>query len=73
MLSVTIFAFVGRKSTQMRHFEAIKQLNADILKVHLLVTAAQQPIEFFVTPARIGDVEGLHCFDFDLPPGSRVY
>ncbi len=37
------------------------------------MTAAQHPVEFFVTPASTGDVEGLQWFDFDLPPGSRVY
>ena len=26
-----------------------------------------------MTPGSTGDVEGLQYFDFDLPPGSRVY
>lgn len=43
------------------------------VKVHLLVTATGQPVEFFLTPASCGDVEALEWFDFDLPPGSVIY
>ena len=58
-------AFRGYQASKRRYFYG--------LKVHLLVTASQQPVEFFVTSAGTGDVEGLQWFDFDLPPGSRVY
>jgi hypothetical protein len=43
------------------------------VKVHLLVTAAGQPVEFFLTPGSFGDVQALELFDFDLPPDSTVY
>jgi hypothetical protein len=42
------------------------------LKVHLLVTPHSQPVEFFLTPGCMGDVEGLDLFDFDLPAGSQI-
>jgi hypothetical protein len=43
------------------------------VKVHLMVTAAGQPIEFFLTPGSFGDIQALQLFDFDLPPGSTLY
>ena len=57
--------FRGYQSSKRRYFYG--------LKIHLLVTAQRQPVEFFLTPGSTGDVEGLQYFDFDLPPGSRVY
>lgn len=42
------------------------------LKVHLLVTAHSEPVEFFLTPGSVGDVEGLDLFDFDLPADSQI-
>lgn len=43
------------------------------LKLHLVVTAAGQPVEFFLTPGSCADVTGLQWFDFDLPAGAEVY
>jgi hypothetical protein len=43
------------------------------VKVHLMVTASGQPVEFFLTPGSFGDVQALKLFDFDLPPGSTLY
>ncbi len=43
------------------------------LKIHLLVTATGQPVEFFLTPGSYSDVSGLGDFDLDLPAGSIVY
>jgi hypothetical protein len=43
------------------------------LKIHLMVTKSGQPVECFFTPGRVGDVEGLQIFAFDLPKGSTVY
>lgn len=42
------------------------------LKVHLLVTEAGQPVEFFLTPGATADVSGLQAFHFDLPDGSLI-
>jgi len=43
------------------------------LKIHLLVTAKGEPVEFFLTPGAVNDVRGLDVFDFDLPAGSEVF
>lgn len=42
------------------------------LKVHLMVTRTGAPVEFFLTPASVGDISGLYDFDFDLPEGALV-
>jgi hypothetical protein len=42
------------------------------LKLHLLVTAQAEPVEFFLTPGSYADITGLDCFDFDLPEQSRI-
>jgi hypothetical protein len=43
------------------------------LKIFLLVIAQGEPVELFVTPGSVADVNALHIFDFDLPEGSTVY
>jgi hypothetical protein len=43
------------------------------LKLHLMVTAAGQPVEFFLTPGSASDVTHLKSFQFDLPDGSEIY
>jgi hypothetical protein len=57
-------AYRGRQASKKRYFYG--------LKVHLLVTANAEPVEFFFTPGSVGDVEGLDFFDFDLPAGSQI-
>lgn len=42
------------------------------LKIFLLVTAQGEPVELFLTPGAVADVNALHIFDFDLPEGSTV-
>ena len=58
-------AYRGYKPSKRRYFYG--------LKIHLMVTATGQPVEFFLTPGAIGDVDGLKVFEFDLPAGSLVY
>lgn len=58
-------AYRGYQASKKRYFYGVK--------VHLMVTAAHHPVEFFLTPGGTGDVEGLQWFDFDLAEGSRVY
>jgi hypothetical protein len=55
----------GYKASKKRYFYG--------LKIHLLVTATGQPVEFFLTPGSWGDISGLPFFDFDLPQGSRIF
>jgi hypothetical protein len=43
------------------------------LKIHLMVTESGHPVEFFLTPACVGDVDTLDSYLFDLPTGSTVY
>ena len=57
-------AYHGYQPSKKRYFYG--------LKVHLLVTPDSEPVEFFLTPGRMGDVEGLELFDFDLPAGSQI-
>lgn len=56
-----------------RGFVASKKRYFYGLKIHLLITKEGQPVEFFLTPGAVSDVEGLDLFDFDLPVGSEVY
>ena len=58
-------AYRGYISSKKRYFYG--------LKIHLLVTEAGQPVEFFLTPASYSDGGGLRRFEFDLPSGSTVY
>jgi hypothetical protein len=55
-------AYHGYQPSKKRYFYG--------LKVHLLVTPDAEPVEFFLTPGRMGDVEGLDLFD--LPAGSQI-
>lgn len=54
----------GKQASKKRYFYG--------LKLHLLVTPAHEPVEFFLTPGSDVDVEGLPFFDFDLPEGSQI-
>ncbi len=42
------------------------------LKVHLLVSATGQPVEFVLTPASEADIRGFRRMEMDLPVGSHV-
>lgn len=56
--------FRGRITSKKRYYYG--------LKVHLMVTRNGAPVEFFLTPAAVGDITGLYDFDFDLPAGALV-
>ncbi len=55
-----------------RGYQASKKRYFYGVKVHLLATPHSEPVEFFLTPGSVGDVEGLDFFDFDLPPQSQI-
>lgn len=57
-------AYRGYQASKRRYFYG--------LKLHLLVTAQAEPVEFFLTPGSCADVAGLDYFDFDLPPESQI-
>jgi Transposase DDE domain len=54
----------GRQASKKRWFYG--------LKVHLLVTAQGQPVEFFLTPGSYSDTSALRLYHFDLPEGSWI-
>lgn len=57
-------AYRGYIASKKRYFYGVK--------LHLLVTADMEPVEFFLTPGAESDVAGLEWFDFDLPAGSQI-
>jgi hypothetical protein len=57
-------AYRGYQASKKRYFYG--------LKVHLMATPNSEPVEFFLTPGAVGDVEGLDFFDFDLPAHSQI-
>jgi hypothetical protein len=57
----------------LRGYQASKKQYFYGFKVHLLVTAQGQPIEFFLSEGSLHDLEGLKRLPLDLPPGSTLY
>jgi Transposase DDE domain len=55
----------GYQSSKKRYFYGVK--------IHLMVTEAGEPVEFFLTPGSFADVKGLKVFPFALPENSVVY
>ena len=43
------------------------------LRVHLLVTATGQPVEFVLAPASEADITAFRSLPLDLPEGAEVY
>ena len=60
------------RGEQYRGYVASKRRYFYGLKLHLLVTAQAEPVEFFLTPGSCSDTEGLDWFDFDLPTESQI-
>lgn len=42
-------------------------------KVQLIVTAANQPVDYFITAGSFHDATALQSMQVDLPPGSQLY
>ncbi len=42
------------------------------LRLHLMVTASGEPVEFFLTPGEETDTGGLRWYQFDLPAGATI-
>ena len=42
------------------------------LRLHLVVTATGEPVEFFLTPGDESDTGAVSCYQFDLPAGSKL-
>ena len=43
------------------------------LKIHLMVTQDGQPVECFLTPGGVGDVDALKHYAYALPAGAVIY
>lgn len=56
-----------------RGYQASKKRYFYGVKIHLMVTEAGEPVEFFLTPGSFADVRGLKVFPFALPENSVVY
>lgn len=54
----------GRQASKKRWFYG--------LKVHLLITAQGQPVEFFLTPGSCSDTSALQRYPFDLREGAWI-
>lgn len=58
-------AYRGYQASKKRYFYG--------LKVHLLVTQDQEPVEFMLTPGSESDTTTLEGFAFDLPVGAQIF
>ena len=58
---------------QFRGYIASKKRYCYGLKIHLMVTKAGQPVEFFLTHGGCGDVDALKYYTFDVPEESLIY
>jgi len=43
------------------------------LKIHLMVTQEGYPVELFMTPDGVGDIDALKYYLFDLPESAIIY
>lgn len=57
----------------LRGYQSSKKQYFYGFKVHLLVTAAGEPIEFFLSEGSLHDLEGLKRLPLDLPPGATLW
>jgi hypothetical protein len=55
-----------------RGYQASKKRYFYGLKIHLMVTAQGQPVEFFLTPGSWSDTRALKHYRLDLPTGALI-
>lgn len=60
------------RGAEWRGYQASKRRYFYGLKVHLLVTANGQPVEFHFTPGSDSDTHALRSYAFDLPEGAWI-
>ncbi len=65
--------FRVQEHRELRGYQASKKQYFYGFKVHLLVTAAGEPIEFFLSEGSLHDLEGLKRLPLDLPAGSTLF
>lgn len=59
--------------SKLRGYQASKKQYFYGFKVHLLVTATGEPVEFFLSEGSLHDLEGLKRLPLDLPPGATLF
>jgi hypothetical protein len=57
-------AYRGYIPSKRRYFYGVR--------LHLVVTGAGAPVEFFLTPGADADTGALHWYQFDLPAGATI-
>jgi hypothetical protein len=55
-----------------RGYQASKRRYFYGLKIHLMVNARGQPVEFFLSPGSLNDTKALKLYAFDLPEGATI-
>ena len=58
-------AYRGKVASKRRYFYG--------LRIHLVVTATGEPVEFELAAGSVADITGFRSFDLDLPAGATVY
>jgi hypothetical protein len=58
---------------KFRGYQASKKRYFYGLKMHLIVPQDGQPVECFLTPGGLGDVDALKYYAYELPDGSIIY
>lgn len=61
------------QSEDFRGYIASKRRYFYGIRVHMIVTASGEPVEFLIAPGSESDLALLKQLDFDLPPGSVCY
>ena len=56
--------FRGKVASKHRYFYG--------LRIHLVVTATGEPVEFELAPGSVADIRAFRSFDLDLPQGATV-
>jgi Transposase DDE domain len=58
---------------ELRGDHASKKRYVYGLQVHLMVPQDGQPVECFLTPGGVGDVDALQDYAYELPEGSILF
>ena len=57
----------------LRGYQASKKRYFYGFKVHLIITSAGEPVEFFLSQGSLHDIEGLRALPLELPAGSTLW
>jgi hypothetical protein len=60
------------RGEEWRGYQASKKRYFYGLKIHIMVTEAGQPVEFFLSCGSYSDTSALRLYHFDLPEGSQL-